>query len=56
MGTLRRICAKVREPSELRFGMVDGVGQGITSLDAVVQGGGDVLEFFPIFTVGIPMA
>jgi len=26
---LRRNCAKVREPSELRFGVVRGVGRGI---------------------------
>ena len=29
MVTLRRNCAKVREPTELRFGAVRGVGQGI---------------------------
>ena len=33
MGTLRRICAKVREPSELRFGVVRGVDRGTGVLD-----------------------
>ena len=28
-GTLRRSCAKVREPSELQFVVVRGVGRGI---------------------------
>ena len=29
MGTLRCSCAKVREPSKLRFGVERGVGRGI---------------------------
>ena len=33
MGTLRRTCAKVRELSDLRFGIVCGVGRGIAVLD-----------------------
>ena len=33
MGTLRRSCAKVREPSELRFGVVRGVARVIDVLD-----------------------
>ena len=44
MGTLRRNCAKVREPSELRFGVVRRVGRGI-GVDGgpIVQGEGEVL-------------
>ena len=34
-GTLRRTCAKVREPSELPFAVVRGVGRGIAVLDGV---------------------
>ena len=33
MRSLRRSCAKVCEPSELRFGLVRKVGQGIAVLD-----------------------
>ena len=33
MGTLPRSCAKVREPSKLRFGVVRGVGRCIAVLD-----------------------
>jgi len=33
MATLRRTCAKVHEPSELRFLVVGGVGRGIAVLD-----------------------
>ena len=33
MGSLRRSCAKVRVPSELRFGVVRGIGRGIGVLD-----------------------
>jgi len=38
MGTLRRTCAKVREPSELRFGLVGGVGRGVAVLDGGPRG------------------
>ena len=34
MGTLRRGCATVPQPSELRFGVVRAVGRGIAVLDA----------------------
>ena len=42
-------CAKVREPSELWFGVVRGVNRGIAVLDGVhfVQGEGEV--FVPRF-------
>ena len=33
MGTLQHSCAKVREPSELQFGLVRGVGRDIAVLD-----------------------
>ena len=33
MGTLRRSCSKVYELSEVRFGLMYGVGQGIAVLD-----------------------
>ena len=33
MGTLRRTCATVPQPSELRFGVVRVVGGGIAQLD-----------------------
>ena len=33
MGTLRRTCETVPQPSELRFGMVRAVGRGIAVLD-----------------------
>ena len=60
MGTLRRTCAKVREPSELRFGVVRGVGRGIAVLDggprrATGRGGFGNFDY-PIFTIGIPIA
>ena len=53
-GTLRRSCAKVREPSELRFGLLRGVGRGIAALDggprrARGMGGFEFFRF-PIFT------
>ena len=41
MGTLRRTCAKLREPSELRFGVV-----AEALVYYVVQGEGEVLEVF----------
>ena len=33
MGTLRHSCAKVRDPSQLRFGLVRALGRGIAVLD-----------------------
>jgi len=33
MGNLWRCCAKVREPIELSFGVVSGIGSGIGVLD-----------------------
>ena len=33
MGTLRRTCGTVLQPSELRFGVVRAVGRGIAVLD-----------------------
>ena len=52
MGTLRRTCATVPQPSELRFGVVRAVGRAIAVLDGghVVQGKGRFL--FPILTMG----
>ena len=35
MWTLRRTCATVPQPSELRFGVVRAVGRGIAVLDGV---------------------
>jgi len=35
MGNLLRSCAEVREPIELSFGVVSGVGPGIHVLDGV---------------------
>jgi len=57
MGTLRRTCATVPQPSELRFPVVCAVGQGIavSLLDGVdiVQGEGVVLGvLFTILTMG----
>ena len=55
MGTLRRRCATVLQPSELRFGVVRAVGRSIAILDGVhiVQGEEEVLGFlFPILTMG----
>ena len=55
MLTLRRTCATVPQPSELRFGVVRAVGRGIAVLHGVhiVQGEGEAWEFlFPIFTMG----
>ena len=55
-GTLRRTCATVPQLSELPFGVVRAVGQGIAVLHGVyvVQGEGEVLGggLFPIFTMG----
>ena len=66
MGTLRRTCAKVCEPSELRFEVLRGVGQGIAALDGVhvMQGEGEVFGvlvsgFVYICTyicIGLPVA
>ena len=48
MGTLRRTCATVPQPSELRSGVVRAVGRRIAILDGVhvVQGEGSVLGVF----------
>ena len=48
IGTLRRTCATVPQPSELRFVVVRAVGGGIAVLDGVdvVQGEGEVLGGF----------
>ena len=54
VGTLRRPCVTVPQPSELRFGMVRLVGRGIAALDGVhvLQWEGEVLGvLFPIFTM-----
>ena len=63
MGTLRRICAKVREPSELRFGVVRGVDRGIGVLDGGPRRARKRRGFFmgkgvssPIFTIGFLIA
>ena len=50
MGSLRRACAKVREPSELRFGVVRGVDRGIVVSDGAqrrARGRGDLGVLFP---------
>ena len=55
METLRRRCATVSQPSELRFEVVRAVGRGIAVLDGVhvIQREGEVLGFlFPIFKMG----
>ena len=56
MGTLRRTCATVPQPSELRFGVVRRVGRCVAVLDGgvhVVQGEAEVLGIFVhIFTMG----
>ena len=55
MGTLRRTCATVTQPSELRFGVVRAVGRGIAVLDGGprrAKGRGGLGFLFPIFTVG----
>ena len=44
MASFRRCCAEVREPSELWFGLVRGVGQGVAVLDGIprrARGKGD---------------
>ena len=48
MGTLRRTCETVPQPSELRFRAVLAVGRGTAVLDGgqVVQPEGDVLGVF----------
>ena len=47
MGTLRRTCATVPQPSELQFGVVRAVGRGIAVLHGVhvVQGQGGLGVF-----------
>jgi len=47
-GNLLRSCAKVREPIELSFGVVNGVGRGLGVLDGVhvPQGEGEVWGIF----------
>ena len=60
MGTLRRRCATVPQPSELRFTVVRAVGRGIAVLDGVhvVQGEGEVFLgelLFSIFTMKMPL-
>ena len=57
MGTLRRTCETVTQPSELRFGVVHAVGRGIAVLHGGPRrakgrgsfGGGGL---FSIFTMG----
>ena len=54
MGNLRRTCATVPQPSELRFGVVRAVGRGIAVLDVSLcraRGGGGFEVLFPIFTM-----
>jgi len=46
MGTLLRNCAKVHEPIELLFGVVNGVGRGMGVLRYVSQGEKEVSGFF----------
>ena len=57
MKTLRRSCTNVREPSELRFGVVRGVGRGVAVLDESLSRArgregflGVVVPLFPYFT------
>ena len=54
MGTLRRRCATVPQPSKLRFGVVRAVGRGIAVLDeGPRRARGRGLGFsFPLFTMG----
>ena len=56
MGTLRRRCATVLQPSELRFGVARAVGRGIAVLDGGPRRAREVEVLggflFPIFTVG----
>ena len=57
--TLRRTCATVPQPSELRFGVVCAVGRCIAVLDGVniIQRKGEVSGFlFFIFTMGNAIA
>ena len=59
MASLRRSCAKVREPSELRFGMVRGVDRAIAVLDGGprrTRGTGGFVFCSTIFTIGFPIA
>ena len=63
MGTLRRTCATVPQPSELRFGVARAVGRGISVLDGGprrAMAGGRFWGFaFPNFrnrnAIGSPM-
>ena len=55
MGTLRRTCVTMPQPSELRFGVVRAVGQGIAVFHRGLRrarGRGDFKGFFSIFTMG----
>ena len=54
MGTLRRRCATVPQPSELRLGVVRAVSRGTAVLDGVhvVQGEGGFGDFVPHFYHG----
>jgi len=54
MATSWSMCATVPQLSELQFGVVRAVGQGIAVLDGVyvMQAEGEVLGFlYPIFTM-----
>jgi len=46
MGTLLRNCAKVHEPIELLFGVVNGVGRGMGVLDMCLKGKRKFRDFF----------
>ena len=45
MGTLLRNCAEVREPIQLSFGVVSGLGPGIDVLDGVHVPQGEGADF-----------
>ena len=54
MGTFHRSCAKVRGPSELRFGLVHALGWGIAVLDGGPRRArerGGLGDCSPMFTI-----
>ena len=52
MGPLLRSCAEVREPIELSFGMLSGVGLGTDVLYGGPRGSREGVAFWVVYPIG----